>query len=91
MGLTHLIQVIENSTMLFFIKLFYICCIIFEYFVRYYLMILILSFPESFIENLSRVELFSSYFMPIETTVFTFKINFPYKKWAVVYDSEENI
>jgi len=29
--------------------------------------------------------------MSLETTVFTFKISFPYEEWAAVYDSEENI
>ena len=29
--------------------------------------------------------------MSHEITVFTFKISFPYKEWAAVYDSEENI
>ena len=29
--------------------------------------------------------------MPLETTVFTFKICVPFEKWAAVYDSEENL
>ena len=29
--------------------------------------------------------------MSLETTVFTFKISVPFKEWAAVYDSEENI
>ena len=29
--------------------------------------------------------------MSLETTVFTFKISFPFEEWAAVYDSEENI
>ncbi len=29
--------------------------------------------------------------MSLETTVFTFKISVPFKKWALIYDSEENI
>ena len=29
--------------------------------------------------------------MSLETTVFTFKINVPFDKWAAVYDSEENL
>tara|TARA_B100001989_G_C24265693_1_gene329100 strand:+ start:149 stop:427 length:279 start_codon:yes stop_codon:yes gene_type:complete len=29
--------------------------------------------------------------MSFETTVFKFKINVPYREWAAVYDSEENI
>ena len=29
--------------------------------------------------------------MPLETTVFTFKISVPFEKWAAVYDSQENI
>ena len=29
--------------------------------------------------------------MPLETTVFTFKISVPFKEWADVYGSEENI
>ena len=33
----------------------------------------------------------SSFFISIETTVFTFKISVPYEEWAAVYDSEENI
>ena len=29
--------------------------------------------------------------MSLETTVFTFKISVPFKEWAAVYDSQENI
>ena len=29
--------------------------------------------------------------MPLETTVFTFKISVPFEEWAAVYDSQENI
>ncbi|KGG03966.1 hypothetical protein EU99_0894 [Prochlorococcus marinus str. MIT 9321] len=29
--------------------------------------------------------------MPVEATVFTFKIKVPFAEWAAVYDSEENI
>ena len=29
--------------------------------------------------------------MSLETTVFTFKISVPFKEWAEVYDSQENI
>ena len=29
--------------------------------------------------------------MSFETTVFTFKISVPFKEWASIYDSEENI
>ena len=29
--------------------------------------------------------------MSIETTIFIFKISVPFKEWASVYDSEENI
>ena len=29
--------------------------------------------------------------MSLETTVFTFKINVPFEKWAAVYDSQENV
>ena len=29
--------------------------------------------------------------MTLETTVFTFKISVPFKQWAAVYDSAENI
>ena len=29
--------------------------------------------------------------MSLETTVFTFKISVPFKEWAEVYDSDENI
>ena len=28
--------------------------------------------------------------MNLETTVFTFKISFPFEEWAAVYDSLEN-
>ena len=33
----------------------------------------------------------SSFFMSLETTIFTFKICVPFEEWAAVYDSQENI
>tara|TARA_B100001989_G_scaffold62595_1_gene42172 strand:- start:411 stop:566 length:156 start_codon:yes stop_codon:yes gene_type:complete len=29
--------------------------------------------------------------MSLEITIFTFKISFPFREWAAVYDSQENI
>ena len=33
----------------------------------------------------------ASFFLSLETTIFIFKITVPFKEWASVYDSEENI